>query len=461
MAQVTITPAQENALKNEAKKWVDTYMSNLNNIGSPYIDVIDKTMIVEDILKQFENENVIVYNDLDPSGKTPKDFKARQHLGNIISWFPKEKGGIEFAAKNTNISDIFINKNDNSLFVKAETQRVVTGSNVNGASINNTSTIDFYIKYNIVNGQLQPKPIFYSVTEHIETKDRFTKVEIAQQAENTIKISDDRTEIDAVVNAAKAKQEEIQQKIQELEKAKMAAIARGEQAKQMESRFSGGDKYAGLFGFSIFLDKLYNGEFHFSANSTFFRIKHYVGFYISTEGGLFYKVPSQLITKKDKVPDGSYYNASDRLTFGSGVNGKIGFGTYFNIKSYRCAISYLWYREQQNWDPYNNNADSPNYFISRSARGRELIYFSDIPFGGKLSTKIYDVSKNKFYRAITWPFRYILNVDLYVGYRWQNNIDYTSSSVNNVSLAPASLTFTKENKLNHWFFGIRSYIPLL
>ncbi len=231
----------------------------------------------------------------------------------------------------------------------------------------------------------------------------------------------------------------------------------------MAERYSGPDKYSGLFGITFYYDKLYNGSFHFSVSRNIFKIKYYVGTYIVAEGGINYKVPSKLIAKHDKVADENYFYSSDRLTFGSGVTGKIGFGSYFNIKSYSFAINYVWFREQHNWDPYNNQAAQANYFISRDSRGRELMLISDIPFFNRVRNKLYRAGSNsKIKKVLLWPVSHIFSLDFYMGYRWQKLVNYTPSSINPTAVVapPAALNYTKENKLNYWFFGLRAYLPL-
>lgn len=439
-AQVSITPEQEKALKNEAKKWVDTYGSNLNNIGSSYLTVFDKTEVIEDIIKQFENDNVIVFNDLDISGTTPKDFKIRQHLGNIISWFTKE--GVTFAFKNIKLSDVFLNKNDNSLFIKAELDREINGTNVYNKQINNTTKIDCYIKYIFQNNQISPKPIFYSISDRIDNMNNFTKVQVTTQSAGTIKISDDRKDIDAVVNAAKAKQEEIKKKIEDTDRKKAEAIAKAEAAKQNQKKYEEA-KNMSMLGFSVYLSKIYNGEFHVAVTKGIFRFKQYINCIAQVEGGSYFKVPGKNIAKHDKVKEEAYFNTSDRLSYGSGLTGKAGVKIWLNLfRKMPFTLGYLYTSEKQTWDP----KQSSKYFIQRTSKGRQYLCEFDFPFVSKI--------KNNYIRS------FLYKLDFYVSYNKFNYIKYTAVNYTG-SIAPiADIIKTKAEKISYWNFGFKVYIPL-
>ena len=47
LGQITLTPEIETKLRDDAKKWIETYLNNLNNLGSSAINPMEKTMIIE------------------------------------------------------------------------------------------------------------------------------------------------------------------------------------------------------------------------------------------------------------------------------------------------------------------------------------------------------------------------------------------------------------------------------
>lgn len=170
----SLTATQVETSTQQANDLIIYYETSLNNLGDSLATTQEKSYFVADILQNiFLSEDVLIYNDLDPSYSESKDLTANIYLNNIITKFHK---GIHF-----NFSDIKISNpyylSENSFFVKAEIASNLKGTHIN-RPIDAFTPIDIYIKFTVDELYNIGSPMIYSITSHRENINQFTPVRI-------------------------------------------------------------------------------------------------------------------------------------------------------------------------------------------------------------------------------------------------------------------------------------------
>mgnify|MGYP000850291306 FL=1 len=139
-----LSPAQEKAYKDQALQLLKSFHNNLASIGDVTLNAADKKMYAGENLTKFDTDKGTVFNDLDPSGETGKEFSLKIYQNNITFWFPK---GAQFLFTNYTVSDIYFNQQENYLAVKIQYERSLKAENVKGVKIDDKKMLDAYIKF--------------------------------------------------------------------------------------------------------------------------------------------------------------------------------------------------------------------------------------------------------------------------------------------------------------------------
>ncbi len=364
-AQVAISPKTVKTLRDEAEKWVQTYSNNLNSLGSPYKNPMEKTMIIENTLRQFEGEDVVVYNDLDLSGKTQKDQKVRQYLGNIVTWFAKE--GVNFSFQNIKISNIFVDKKTGNFFLKAEFDRTINGTSVNGMAATGTTKLDLYIKYVVANGEISAKPIIFSVTEHLDNLSSFTTAEVKEKTDNSATLSKDTKEIDEITKAAAEQEAELKKKQKETDQANFAADSVAENAKKAKKKYMN-DRYGLRLSPRLYTSRLVEGVLQVGFAKNIIGAKNFE-LAASLSYGMQFKAITRQITFADSVRNDSLY---DKMHFWNNAKGYVFRAeVHMHFKQNKWYIGYMFNQEGQVWNNtyYLQAGTEVKYDVKRNAQG--------------------------------------------------------------------------------------------
>ncbi|MDY0302688.1 MAG: hypothetical protein RBR98_02760 [Candidatus Moranbacteria bacterium] len=260
--QLIISKTESNLIKNEAKKWTEAYLANINSLGSTGFSIAEKSKLVEDAILLFENEDVVIYNDLDPTGKTPKEFKVYQYLGNIYTWFSKE--GVSFSFNSINVSDIFVS-NSKFIFLKVHYLRKIDGVNLNGLKISNDVGVDLYIKFYIYDNTITLRPLIYSIAKHEDNLNQFTKAEILDESSmsataktNLTSVSKENKEAEDIYKNALLKNKQLSEREVEINK-EMQKAQQDIIAAQKEKEMAEKEKLLSQWKQNIVDDKLFDG----------------------------------------------------------------------------------------------------------------------------------------------------------------------------------------------------------
>lgn len=175
----TVSTIQKNTMKNQAVNLVDNYETSLNNLGDQSLSVSEKEYFIADILETFfSDQDVMVFNDLDPNKKEPEDLKVDVYLSNIIVKFSK---GVNIDFRNVKVSDPYY-LDENNAFIKVEAVRHLKGFHLDSA-VENSIGIDFYLKYELYGeGSFRP-PSIYNISIHSENLENFNPVGSEKQDE--------------------------------------------------------------------------------------------------------------------------------------------------------------------------------------------------------------------------------------------------------------------------------------
>jgi hypothetical protein len=227
LSQTTISPSQESVLNKEALNWLNTYSSNLNNIGASFYDQIEKSMFVDDIISQFENDKVLVLNNIDPQNYSSENIRIRQLLLNIINLYPE---GVQFAFSNINSSNVFYNSENKFFFIKMEYDCNVNGIHSSNSSYNSTKRLNMYLKFPLVGNEIDLKPQIYLIDTHKNNLADFVLAKVEDK--NDLSLSTNREEIDRIVKLANDKELEIKKKEKELLDKKQLAQQEAKKAEE-------------------------------------------------------------------------------------------------------------------------------------------------------------------------------------------------------------------------------------
>jgi hypothetical protein len=175
-----ITFYQEKVHLKSAEKIIRDFYTNLNTIKD--LGNSEKQEFILSIIDgSFVDNNVIVCNDLDITGKTEKYKKIEDYLAGIDLLFPNSS--VEIVLDSFIISKIFSSSSDSAddkfLFVKGEVKRVLSLSfndTVNNRDVKKSySTIlDVYVKF----GRGKTGHKIYSIKEHEDNLSEFKLVTI-------------------------------------------------------------------------------------------------------------------------------------------------------------------------------------------------------------------------------------------------------------------------------------------
>ncbi|MEN6454194.1 MAG: hypothetical protein ABFD10_08035 [Prolixibacteraceae bacterium] len=187
----------------QARDRILNYYSALNLITGNKLETEEKNTIISEINKMFENDQVYVTNDIDPSDKTPVVFKSKEYLENIRLFYSNSE--VSFRIDSLEVSDIYIAKD--FYFIKIEVFREMAVT-LNDQQRRNVKNLDFYVKFvpNLLDCQI------YSVKNHEDNLSQFTKAKIstvipfiAQQGikEETVAEKEAETQMPPVEDAPK------------------------------------------------------------------------------------------------------------------------------------------------------------------------------------------------------------------------------------------------------------------
>ncbi len=368
-AQVAITPEIVTTLRNEAEKWVQTYNNNLNNLGSPYINPMEKTMLIENTLKQFEDENVVVLNDLDLSGKTTKEQKVRQHLGNIVTWFARD--GVSFKFQNIKVSNVFVDKKTGNYFLKVEVERQIQGNNVNGVAISGNLNLDFYIKYLVSEGQISAKPLIFSITERMDNLSSFTPAEVKEKADQSVSLSKDTKEMEEITKAAAEQEAELKKKQEEADKATFKADSVQGEATKMKKKYMN-ERYGLRLSPRIYPLRLMEGVLQFGIAKNIISTRKFE-MAAALSYGMQFKAASRFITFSDSVRNDTLY---DKMHFWNNAEGYVIRGEiHFHFKQNKWFFGYMFNMDNQKRDNtfYPAAGTELKYKVHRNATGNHFM----------------------------------------------------------------------------------------
>lgn len=135
-------------VRDEVRKALEGYNSQMQLISDANAFAEERQEYIQSLMSEyFANENVFIYNDIDPSKSTGNSFQVKIYLENLVLWY---KDGFNFGLdmKTTQISDVL---NDASRpYVKVNVTQNLRGSySVKNTYTNASTRLTFYISFDI------------------------------------------------------------------------------------------------------------------------------------------------------------------------------------------------------------------------------------------------------------------------------------------------------------------------
>ncbi len=154
----------------QARDRILNYYSALNLITGNKLETEEKNTIISEINNMFENDQVYVTNDIDPSDKTPVVFKSKEYLENIRLFYSNSE--VSFRIDSMLVSDIYAAKDFYFIKIEVFREMAVIFNNQQRRDVKN---LDFYVKFvpNLLDCQI------YSVKNHEDNLSQFTLVKIS------------------------------------------------------------------------------------------------------------------------------------------------------------------------------------------------------------------------------------------------------------------------------------------
>jgi hypothetical protein len=142
----SLSEVQHKILREQAMELIANYNANLNSLGDPSLEVVEKEMFVVSIVEDiYEEKKQLVYNDLEPGRKSKEHLPAEIYLQNIITQY---SGGLEITFDNIKLSDFFYDEAKKRPFIKAELKSSYKGVYI-GKSVSGGEALELYIGYKI------------------------------------------------------------------------------------------------------------------------------------------------------------------------------------------------------------------------------------------------------------------------------------------------------------------------
>ncbi len=197
--KVQIAQSAAETYTAQARDRILNYYSSLNLITGNKLEIEEKNTIISGINKMFENDQVYVTNDIDPSDTTPIVFKSKEYLENIRLFYSNSE--VSFRIDSMQVSDIYAAKDFYFIKIEVFREMAVIFNNQQRRDVKN---LDFYVKFvpNLLDCQI------YSVKNHEDNLDQFKKVTISTiiqfTKEDTVAEKKPETQMPLVENVPRA-----------------------------------------------------------------------------------------------------------------------------------------------------------------------------------------------------------------------------------------------------------------
>jgi len=191
--------SQSRLSERDAKQLIETAHKKVEQLGS-YLQLLgnksltpeDKDEIIRNVILEeiIPDQNSFFSNDLDPTGKLPKNLKIKSYLYNAkVGYYPPQKGGVNIVFESVDaINSVYKDTRSNQLFVKVVVRRSLEGVFTNDEyeeKVANTKDLDFYVKV-FENGKIAKPISIYSMDFHKENNNLFKSIEIIPDMESII-----------------------------------------------------------------------------------------------------------------------------------------------------------------------------------------------------------------------------------------------------------------------------------
>ena len=184
-ADKTISQGDYKIIKTTASSRTEDYINFLSLLGIPG-NPEEREKFMQKALDLLENSSTVVVNDLDPNKSTTENFKAKNYLRNILSFYPE---GVNIFSEGLQVSQVFYDEKEDRYFVKATVTRSLEGKFKGEKAVQNTQKLDFYIKF--YQGKEKSSTRIYLVDEHRENLHKFSPVRIVDDRSSSTSLFSD------------------------------------------------------------------------------------------------------------------------------------------------------------------------------------------------------------------------------------------------------------------------------
>ncbi|RMG67398.1 MAG: hypothetical protein D6722_13230 [Bacteroidetes bacterium] len=217
-AQVEISRAEADFYFKDAEERVRILGQYLELIGGAYSDIESRRIYSRRVMEEVVlNEEVRFFNDLDPTGKSPKTLAIQDYLVNIPIFFRGEEGvDIRFTEVEV-VPHIFYNTELDRLFIKVEVERSLEGTYYVGQTprpVDDSRRLDFYLELVEQTAGLR----VYGMAAHQDNTRGFERVKVLATEERLLLSDSRRKELEQEAEEARAQVQWFKEQLERLQR---------------------------------------------------------------------------------------------------------------------------------------------------------------------------------------------------------------------------------------------------